>query len=43
MVEKTIQLSDGSTKTVSVPEGIDPGFAYRPGEMPASLDEALDE
>lgn len=43
MVEKTVQLSDGSTKTVSVPEGIDPGFAYRPGEMPASLDEALDE
>jgi len=43
MVEKTVRLSDGSLNTVSVPEGIDPGFAYRPGEMPASLDEALDE
>ncbi|MET4206902.1 phage minor head protein [Bradyrhizobium sp. LA2.1] len=43
MVEKTVRLSDGSTRTVTVPEGIDPGFAYRPGEMPASLDEALDE
>jgi uncharacterized protein with gpF-like domain len=43
MVEKAVRLSDGSTTTVIAPEGIDPGFAYRPGEMPASLDEALDE
>ncbi|MGY4414761.1 hypothetical protein ACVWW4_006497 [Bradyrhizobium sp. LB7.1] len=43
MVEKTITLPDGSTKSVTVPAGIDPGFAYRPGEMPSSLDEAIDQ
>ncbi|MGY4226522.1 hypothetical protein ACVMIH_003883 [Bradyrhizobium sp. USDA 4503] len=25
-------------RTVMVPEGIDPGFAYRPGEQPAATD-----
>jgi SPP1 gp7 family putative phage head morphogenesis protein len=30
-------LVDG--KTVMSPEGIDPGFAYRPGEMPAAIDD----
>lgn len=42
-VQKVITLADGSTRVVTVPEGIDLGFAYRPGEMPASLGEALDE
>lgn len=43
MVDATIRLSDGSLKTIQTPEGIDPGFGYRPGEMPASIDEAVDD
>ncbi|WP_316191266.1 MULTISPECIES: phage minor head protein [unclassified Bradyrhizobium] len=43
LIERTVELSDGTLKTIEVPEGIDPGFAYRPGEMPASIDEALNE
>jgi SPP1 gp7 family putative phage head morphogenesis protein len=34
MVERTINTSDGA-RTVLVPEGIDPGFGYRPGAPPA--------
>ncbi len=42
LVSATIRTSDGSLKTVQVPEGIDPGFAYRPGEMPVSMDDGAD-
>ena len=38
MVEKGIWTATGP-RTVLVPEGIDPGFAYRPGEMPAFADD----
>jgi uncharacterized protein with gpF-like domain len=34
MIERTVNTADGP-RIVSVPEGIDPGFAYRPGERPA--------
>jgi len=34
MVERQVRQSDGSIRTIFVPDGIDPGFAYRPGEMP---------
>lgn len=37
MVERVIRTADGP-RTVLVPKGIDPGFAYRPGATP---DEAL--
>lgn len=37
MEERTVRLSDGSLRTVEVPEGVDPGFAYRPGAMPDAL------
>lgn len=37
MVEATITTSDGGTRTVMTPEGIDPGFAYRPGATPDAL------
>ncbi|RJF70881.1 hypothetical protein D4Q52_14730 [Rhodopseudomonas palustris] len=37
MVERSIRLSDGSLRTIEVPDGIDPGFAYRPGAMPEAL------
>ncbi len=33
LVERTINTADGP-KVVQVPEGIDPGFAYRPGAEP---------
>lgn len=33
MVAHVINTSNG-LRRVMVPEGIDPGFAYRPGEMP---------
>lgn len=36
MVTHTIQTANG-VRTVRVPAGIDPGFAYRPGEMPPAL------
>lgn len=38
MVEKVIMTSSGP-RVVLVPAGIDPGFAYRPGEMPAFADD----
>lgn len=42
MVERTINTADGP-RTVQVPKGIDPGFAYRPGAPPAeALRAALD-
>lgn len=34
MVARAINTPDGR-RTVMVPKGIDPGFAYRPGQMPA--------
>jgi SPP1 gp7 family putative phage head morphogenesis protein len=37
MVQHVIQTS-GGLRTVLAPEGIDPGFAYRPGALPAALD-----
>jgi SPP1 gp7 family putative phage head morphogenesis protein len=37
MVEATVKTSDGGTKTTQVPEGIDPGFAYRPGAVPDAI------
>jgi uncharacterized protein with gpF-like domain len=37
LVDATIKTSDGSIQTVQVPEGIDAGFAYRPGAMPDAL------
>lgn len=40
MVEHVIRTSDGGTRTVAAPEGIDPGFAYRPGEMPDELEDS---
>jgi SPP1 gp7 family putative phage head morphogenesis protein len=41
MVERTINTPDGA-RTVLVPEGIDPGFGYRPGAPPAeAIDAAL--
>jgi uncharacterized protein with gpF-like domain len=42
LVEATVKTSDGGTKTVMVPEGIDPGFAYRPGAMPDAIDDSSD-
>jgi SPP1 gp7 family putative phage head morphogenesis protein len=39
MVERAIRV-DGVVRTVRVPEGIDPGFAYRPGELPPMLEDA---
>jgi len=42
LVSATIKTSDGSTKTVMVPEGIDPGFGYRPGAMPDVTDDSED-
>lgn len=38
MVEKVIMTSAGP-RVVMAPEGVDPGFSYRPGEMPALLDD----
>jgi SPP1 gp7 family putative phage head morphogenesis protein len=40
MVERTINTPDGP-RTVLVPEGIDPGFAYRPGAPPSEALKAL--
>lgn len=37
LVSATVKTSDGGTRTVEVPEGIDPGFAYRPGAMPDAI------
>lgn len=37
MVSAAIRQSDGSIRTITVPAGIDPGFAYRPGELPAAV------
>ena len=34
LVERVIKTRDGDKKTVQVPKGIGPGFAYRPGAMP---------
>lgn len=39
MVTVAVRQSDGSVRKVTVPEGIDPGFAYRPGAMPDVLDD----
>lgn len=36
MVAATVNTASG-TRTIMVPQGIDPGFAYRPGAMPAAL------
>lgn len=30
-VDHSIRMSDGSIKTISVPEGIDPGWGYNVG------------
>ena len=38
MQEKVIMTASGP-RSVLVPAGIDPGFAYRPGEMPAFADD----
>jgi len=38
MVEATANTSDGGTRAVRVPRGIDPGFAYRPGAVPDAID-----
>lgn len=40
MVEAIITTGDGGTRSIRVPEGIDPGFAYRPGQMPAFFDDS---
>jgi uncharacterized protein with gpF-like domain len=42
LVSAVIKTSDGGTRTVQVPEGIDPGFAYRPGAMPDAVDSGDD-
>jgi SPP1 gp7 family putative phage head morphogenesis protein len=43
LVDRTVNTPDGKV-TIQVPEGIDPGFAYRPGEPPAeALRQALAE
>lgn len=34
LVERAVNTAEGR-KTILVPQGIDPGFAYRPGAMPA--------
>lgn len=36
LVDRTINTADGK-KTVRVPKGIDPGFAYRPGAKPTDV------
>lgn len=38
MVDRAIRVG-GVVRTVRVPEGIDPGFAYRPGSMPEAFEE----
>jgi hypothetical protein len=37
MVERTVRTIDG-LRTVRVPEGIDPGVAYRLAETPGAMD-----
>jgi SPP1 gp7 family putative phage head morphogenesis protein len=36
MVERTVRTSEG-LRTIEVPEGIDPGFAYRAGALPGAF------
>lgn len=40
MVERIVNMPDGP-RAVLVPRGIDPGFGYRPGAMPAEAIDAL--